>query len=267
MFEADEAEVVEGDGDGDRGGDGEAGEEGGAEALGEGEAGHGGGDGDEAAGPGPPVGLAGFVSAGKMLTEEELEEEEAEEAGKVDGDAGPEGGAELLVEFGVGAGLEGVGGTGGDGDKDDEEGHAGLRGWLVRRSMSERLVTTAERVSGVSGFGGVGAETGSTGGGGFGGGEVLREEDGGGAEDGLLGRGGEPVAFVREDPGLVGDVGGGEGVVEFVGFGDGDDSVPLAVEDEGGWEGGGEGGGGVGAREAAGDFDDGFEGSGGSLGG
>lgn len=88
---------------------------------------------------------------------------------------------------------------------------------------------------------------------------MLGEEKGGGAEDGLLGGGGEPVAFAGEEVGLVGDAGGGEGLVEFVGFGDGDDRVSFAVEDEGRGECRGEGGGGVGAGEAAGDFYDGAE--------
>lgn len=87
-------------------------------------------------------------------------------------------------------------------------------------------------------------------------GEVLGEEDGGVAQDGGLGRGGEPVAFAGEEVGLVGDAGEGEGAVELMGFGNGDDGVGFSVEEEGGREEWGEGGGGVGAGEAAGDFDD-----------
>ena len=96
--------------------------------------------------------------------------------------------------------------------------------------------------------------------------EMAGEEVGDVAEDAELGGGGEPVAFVGEEVGGVGDVEAGEEGVELVGVGDGDDGVGIAVEDEGGREGGG-GGAVVGGGEAAGDLDDGAEGRGRGEGG
>lgn len=123
--EADEAELIEQDGDEDGSGEGEAGEEAGAEAVREGEAGDGGDEADEAADPGPPRDACHGGATGDGVAGGEKGEEDGGEAGAVDDQGGPGRGVELLVEFGVGAGLEGVGGAGEKGDQGNEPVHSG----------------------------------------------------------------------------------------------------------------------------------------------
>ena len=63
---------------------------------------------------------------GEGLAEDELGEEEAEEAGGVHEETGPERGGELFVELGVGSGLDGVGSPRQESEEGDEEAHGGL---------------------------------------------------------------------------------------------------------------------------------------------
>lgn len=123
LAEADEAEVIEGHGGKDGGGQGEAGEDARTEFLGEQQAGHGGGDADQAAEPGPGVRGGDTSGVGKRLAEEELREEETSETGGIDDHAGPDRLAQLPVELGVSPGLEGVCSFGGDGDQIGEPEH------------------------------------------------------------------------------------------------------------------------------------------------
>jgi hypothetical protein len=90
------------------------------------------------------------------LTEDELQQQDAHQATGVDEEGSPQRSAKLLVEFGVGAGLERIGSSGGYGDEQDKQvigASAGLDARLgVSRAASRayryfvRNLTVAARI-------------------------------------------------------------------------------------------------------------------------